>query len=65
MDDLTKTEQLNLRISPIQKAWLAEAAEVVSREKGALVPVSTLALDLLMEAVEAIRLRALRAEQAA
>jgi uncharacterized protein (DUF1778 family) len=57
MDDLNKTEQINIRISLAQKEWLAEAAQVVSRERGELVDPATLARELIVAGTEEIRSR--------
>lgn len=57
MDDLNKTEQLNLRVSGLQREWLAEAARIVSRERGEIIEEATLARELIVAGVEGIRNR--------
>jgi len=54
MDDLNKTEQLNIRVSGAQKDLLAEAAGVVSRERRESVEPTTLARELIVAGAETI-----------
>ncbi len=56
-DELSRTEQINLRLSPVQVARLRQAADVVSLERAEQVDPSTLARELLMAGVEEIRRR--------
>lgn len=58
MEDLNKTEQINVRISQVQKDRLAEAAQVVSLERGELVDPSSLARELIASGADVIRARA-------
>lgn len=57
MEELNKTEQVNVRISAVQKERLAEAAQIVSRERGELVDPATLARELIVAGADEIRAR--------
>lgn len=58
MEELSKTEQINIRISEAQKQRLAEAAQIVSLERGELVDPSTLARELIVAGADTIRAKA-------
>jgi hypothetical protein len=55
VEALNKTETLTVRVSPLQKERLIEAARIVSAQKGETVDPMTLARDLIVQGVEVIR----------
>ena len=57
MEDLIKSEVLQIRISLVQKEWLAEAARIVSAERGEAYDLSTLAREFIVAGAETVRAR--------
>ena len=55
--DLSLTEQLNIRVSALLRQRLAEAAEIVSLERGVRLDQTTLARELIVAGVDEIRAR--------
>ena len=63
VEELNKTEALNVRISEVQKQRLAEAAQIVSLERGELVDPTTLARELIVAGADEIRGRSKSEDQ--
>lgn len=57
VEDLIKSEVLQIRISLVQKEWLAEAARIVSAERGEAYDLSTLAREFIVAGAETVRAR--------
>lgn len=58
MEDLNKTEVLNVRLSLVQKEWLSEAVRIVSIERGEAYDLSQLAREFIVAGAETVRARA-------
>lgn len=57
MDDLVKAGSLNIRLSKDQRQRLTEAADIVSRQRGEVVDLGTLARELIVQGADDIRAR--------